>query len=390
MSGLVVTLSSSEDEDVMPSARKQKQNVFGDLDIIPEEAKESVISRDHLLDLGSSSKTLTQQEKKKTKALEKEAKKRKLQEEKNEKEARIEMNKVYKPGECMQYINVVINNNLLHKWYMTSVEHEVTATGAHIQRQQSNQDIITWSRRLPLTLDRYFEKLKKPNEEKCDHALCIMEVDRVTRLVQDNALARTMTEFKEQLQCNLTLVVVQVEGYFKSKNGRKEMNNIDFELALTDVMVTADCDVVTVETAQEMAETIVRFTKAIADAPAKKAKREIDELSSFYMRGVNKNCVAITNNGAGVSQLWQQMLAVLPQSSLDISRAVCAQYKSPLAMYESLQEPDSLEHLASLGVSRSGVAGAKQRKIGREFAIKLHTLFTARSGDVIVGEQADD
>uniref|UniRef100_A0A2H1WLI6 SFRICE_028323 n=1 Tax=Spodoptera frugiperda TaxID=7108 RepID=A0A2H1WLI6_SPOFR len=382
MSGLVVTLSSSEDEDVTPSTSKQKQDILFDyLDVIPENVKDSVISREHILsDVGSTTKSLTQQEKKKTKALEKEAKKRKLQEDKKDRAARIEMNKVYKPGECMQYINVVINENLLRKWYMTSVEQEVTAAGANIERQSEERDIITWTRRLPLTLDKYFGKLKKPNEEQCDHALCIMEVDRVTRLVQDNALARTMIEFKERLQSKLTLVVVQVEAYFKSKSGQKDMNAI----------VTADCDVVTVETAQELAETIVRFTKAIADAPAKKAKREIDELSSFYMRGVNKNCVAITNNGAGVSQLWQQMLAVLPQSSLDISRAVCAQYKSPLAMYESLQEPDSLEHLSNLGVSRSGVAGAKQRKLGREFALKLHTLFTATSGDVIVGEQTDE
>ncbi|XP_050553043.1 uncharacterized protein LOC126911233 isoform X2 [Spodoptera frugiperda] len=387
MSGLVVTLSSSEDEDVTPSSSKQKQDVLYDyLDVIPE----NVISREHILSDASSSKSLTQQEKKKTKALEKEAKKRKLQEDKKDRAVRIEMNKVYKPGECMQYINVVINENLLRKWYMTSVEQEVTAAGANIEQQSEEQDIITWTRRLPLTLDKYFGKSKKPNEEQCDHALCIMEVDRVTRLVRDNALARTMIECKERLQCKLTLVVVQVEAYFKSKSGRKDMSNIDFELALTDAIVTADCDVVTVETAQELAETIVRFTKAIADAPAKKAKREIDELSSFYMRGVNKNCVAITNNGAGVSQLWQQMLAVLPQSSLDISRAVCAQYKSPLAMYESFQEPDALEQLSNLGVSRSGVAGAKQRKLGREFALKLHTLFTATSGDVIVGEQTDE
>lgn len=48
MSGLVVTLSSSEDEDVTPSTSKQKQDVLYDyLDVITENVKESVISREH-------------------------------------------------------------------------------------------------------------------------------------------------------------------------------------------------------------------------------------------------------------------------------------------------------------------------------------------------------
>ncbi|KAF9423993.1 hypothetical protein HW555_000702 [Spodoptera exigua] len=318
-----------QDEDATPSTCKQKQDDLDDiLDVIPNEVKKNVKARKHLV-VGGSSSGSNQQERKMNKALEKEAKKRKLQEDKKDREARIQMNKVYKPGECMQYINVVVNENLLRKWYMASVQQEVAAAGANIELQQSSNDqgIITWTRKLPQTLDKYFAKLKKPNEEKCDHALCVMEVECVTRLVQSNCLARTMIEFKEQLECKMTLVVVQVEAYFKSKPGRKEMSNIDFELALT---------------------------------------------------------------GAGVSQLWQQMLAMLPQSSLDIARALCAQYKSPLAIYESLQEPDALEQLSSVGVSRSGVAGAKQRRLGREFALKLYTLFTARSGDVIVGDQADD
>ncbi|KAH9640862.1 hypothetical protein HF086_014448 [Spodoptera exigua] len=166
MSDLVVTLSSSEDEDATPSTCKQKQDALDELlDIIPEEVKKNVKARKHLLGLDGSSSSSNQQERKMNKALEKEAKKRKLQEDKKDREAHIQMNKVYKPGECMQ--------------------------------------------------------------------------------------------------------------------------------------------------------------------------------------------------------LWQQMLAMLPQSSLDIARALCAQYKSPLAIYESLQEPDALEQLSSVGVSRSGVAGAKQRRLGR-------------------------
>lgn len=38
--------------------------------------------------------------------------------------------------------------------------------------------------------------------------------------------------------------------------------------------------------------------------------------------------------GNGLSRLWQQMLAILPNSSLEISRAICAKYRTPLELYE--------------------------------------------------------
>lgn len=52
--------------------------------------------------------------------------------------------------------------------------------------------------------------------------------------------------------------------------------------------------------------------------------------------------------------------------------------------FQSLNSPDSVNELANIGVSRTAVPGSKARRIGPEFARKLHTLFTATDGDILL------
>lgn len=143
--------------------------------------------------------------------------------------------------------------------------------------------------------------------------------------------------------------------------------------------------------------------------------------------------------GNGLNRLWEQMIAVLPQSSLEIARSLGAKHQNPYALfqvtslrdliipslsfvYESswtqqhfycnfllsvekiivlqvfcivveivvflfLQEFQTAKgtaRVADIGIARSNVPGAKSRKLGSEFARKLRTLLTTEDPNLVI------
>ncbi|XP_050667351.1 crossover junction endonuclease EME1 isoform X1 [Leptidea sinapis] len=300
--------------------------------------------------------------------------------------------KILKPGECMKHMVVEMHPTLMERWYCADVLREVGASGARVQTSSTLCDValVMWRRLLEPTLTNSNGMVALATEEKSDHGLYITHLDDIQTYIHTQTLSKHMKEVADLAGCKLTLVVFAPKNYFKS-SGRKTSNSnhkiiqpVDVEMALTDLLVSSDCDTITVTTPNEVALTIVHFTKAIAEAPYKQAKRLVDEQADFYMRGDNKKCVPIAANGSGIGMLWQQMLAVLPHSSLETARTIRGQYQTPRALYKALMKPSGVDDLANLGVSRSAVPGAKTRRIGNEFARKLHVLFTADDGDSLV------
>ncbi|XP_072934107.1 crossover junction endonuclease EME1 [Epargyreus clarus] len=302
-------------------------------------------------------------------------------------------NKIYKPGECMKHMTVELHPVLSAAWYAADVSRELAAAGGKLREAAALccPALLLWTRGVApgLSADGGVLELA-PTQIKCDRALYIATADEISEFVASKNLSQKMDNMAQLTGCKMTLVVFGVEDYFKP-SGRKrnnvqrqQMTEVELEMAITDLLVTANCDTVKVETPNELALTVVHFTKAIAEAPHKQAKRQCDEQAQFYMRGDNKNCVAVNKNGAGLSKLWQQMLAVLPMSSLERSRALCARYNSPKRLYEELHTPSGVATIADIGVARSAVPGSVARRTGTEFARKLAILFTSDDGDVLV------
>lgn len=319
------------------------------------------------------------------------AKKQKLAHERAAKAAAAEANKVYKPGECMKYMHIEMHPSLLDQWYCADVTREAGAVGAKIEAVQDLCDpaLVMWSRRVPRALTAANGQVElSPARQRCHRALYINTLSEISRFVRDRCLSNHIKQAAVLAECEVTLVVHGVKDYFKAASRRTQnkdlITEIELEMALTDLLVTAGCDAALVDTPNELALLIVQFTKAIAEEPFKKIKRGFDEQAEFYMRGDNKKCVPVDKDGNGASRLWQQMIAVLPGSSLETSRSVCGQYKSPLALYQALQHPNGVNDLADIGVSRTGVPGSKSRRLGPEFARKLRILFTAEDGDVLI------
>ncbi|XP_039752377.1 crossover junction endonuclease EME1 [Pararge aegeria] len=327
---------------------------------------------------------------KKVTAAEKQALKKKLALEK--KEAK-DANKIYKPGECMKYMTIEMHPVLFESWYCADIAREASASGVKVKASPAICDpaLVLWTRSVPPTLTTNQGMVElTASRVQCEHGLYVCRLEDVAELVAARSLTDTLRRAGQLAGCTLSLVLYGSKDYFKT-SGRKTTNSrnklikeVDLEKAITDLLVSADCDTVLVNTPNELSLTILHFTKAVAELPHKKAKRDVDEQAEFYMRGDNKKCVSVDKDGNGLSRLWQQMLAVLPMASLESSRALCAQYPSPLAMFEALENPGGAKDVAGVGVTRTALPGAKSRRIGPEFARKLELLFTATDGGTLI------
>ncbi|XP_059054772.1 crossover junction endonuclease EME1 [Achroia grisella] len=337
--------------------------------------------------------SLQERNKKKTHTAEKQVKKQRIADSKAAKAAEKEMNKMLKPGECMKYMSIEMHPALSGAWYMADVGREAAAAGCRVTTASTlcEPALLMWSRyrhQRTLTADDGQVGMSDTSE-RCNRALYVCEAAGVADLVASRGLATQLAHLQELASCPITLVIFGLKDYFKS-SGRKTTNSnknsmteIDLEMAVTDLLVSAGVDTVTVNTPNELALLIIQFTKAIAEEPYKKAKRACDEQAEFFMRGDNKKCVPVDKDGNGLSRLWQQMIAVLPLSSLETARSLCAEYKSPLELYKVLAV-SALNKLADLGISRAAVPGSRSRRLGPEFARKLHTLFTAEDGNILI------
>ncbi|XP_034827584.1 crossover junction endonuclease EME1 [Maniola hyperantus] len=328
--------------------------------------------------------------KKRTTAEERQAQKKKLAE---ERKAAKDANKIYKPGECMKHMTIEMHPVLLEAWYCADIVREAGASGVKVRASSAICDpaLVLWTRAVPPTLTNNQGVVElTPSKVQCERGLYVCRLADAAELIDKHSLTQTVQLASQLAACDLTLVLYGVKDYFKI-SGRKTANSsnkliteIDLDKAITDLLVSAECDTVAVNTPNELALTVLHFTKAIAEQPHKKAKRDVDEQADFYMRGDNKKCVAVDKDGNGLSRVWQQMLAVLPMASLESSRALCAQYPSPLTMYEALLTPDGVAAVADVGVARAAVPGSRARRIGPEFARKLELLFTATDGNTLI------
>lgn len=331
--------------------------------------------------------------KKSNTAAERKAKQQKLAEQKAAKKQAEEINKIYKPSECMKYMNVEGHPSLWSSWWCSDVSREVSASGARVVPSSHicHPSLVVWTRTVPKKLDKDTGQLKlTPGVEQCNSALYVVSAEEIAEHIHNHSLASHLAEIQILADCSLTLVVFGLKDYLKSprrktsNSNRNTITEIDFQLAITDLLVSSNCDTVVVNTPNELALLIVQMTKAIAEAPFKLAKRRCDDQAEFYMRGDSKKCVTVDKDGIGVGRLWQQMVAILPHSSLEVARAICSRYSSPRTLFKALQSSDSTDVIADIGVSRAAVPGSKARRVGPEFARKLEILFTAQDGNTLV------
>ncbi|KDR20403.1 crossover junction endonuclease EME1 [Zootermopsis nevadensis] len=323
-----------------------------------------------------------------------------------------------KPGECLKYIQVCLDKQLL------TTEHggEILTSlqSAHMQYNiQSNlvPFSVFWTREVQeyCVGDDMKVQVQRRKEKEENEMLIIWHWGEVIRLIH----AEDLTNHIQSLQLTqpgkrVTLVIYGAEEYFrhqktfkrqaqiqgkvrKVKTSKKEANFVsipivsedEWESALVHLQLFADCSHRLVETPQDLGTLIRQFSKAVAEAPFKreKHKQEQEELE-WYAAGESRDCVRVDKNGNGLPRLWQQQLCQFDRVGMDTAQAITSIYRSPCALIEAYEKCSSEhegEHMLEDILIRPEVGPlTTSKKVGPDISKKMYKFFTATDGNTIL------
>lgn len=140
------------------------------------------------------------------------------------------------------------------------------------------------------------------------------------------------------------------------------------------------------EDMSDLSKLICSFSKAIAEAPFKKATVSSLEFSTMQS---NKVAFKVCNDGYGISQVWNQQLQQFYGVRNDTSSAITQLYPTPLSLmkaYENLSKSEGEKLLQDIQIRRGVGVLQTQRRVGIELSKKIYKLFTSLDGDEALGK----
>nr|XP_012222936.1 PREDICTED: crossover junction endonuclease EME1 isoform X2 [Linepithema humile] len=295
--------------------------------------------------------------------------------------------KEMKPGECIKFMEVNLDQELI-------------------------PNSITWRRNIEENyIDEDNEVCVRKGTQMEEFAIIIWSsYETVTHVAEDTFCASISNITTLLPNYSITLVVFGMEEYFaylkkssSGSNGSKGntkgkrfeafpiISRQRLEMCLTEVQIVAKCSSRLIENAQDLASTVYQYTKSISEIPYKLQKRENQE-SKFvwYVMGDNKNTVRVDKDGNGLKRLWQQQLCQFNLSSLETSEAICTAYPSPVQLIEAYKNctPDEgINLLKDIPIRRAAGPLTAVRKIGPELSKKIYTMFTSQNGNTLLGAE---
>ncbi|XP_027847299.2 crossover junction endonuclease EME1-like [Aphis gossypii] len=308
-------------------------------------------------------------------------------EEKARKDAKKRLAEEFKrlsPKECMKYITVHIDINLLNYEYSKQIISEIESTDAKYVTNSNSTVLnsITWSRHLSDTVS-----------EDENFMLLIWEFDYVKNLITSYELLNKINYiklYKSQLSIIIDSTADQLKKIKSKKNGKN--SGPDMLNTLEQMMLSCQVSFRFVENKNDIGLAVLYLTKSIAQKPYKLNKyKEEQDGCDWYASGHTKNCITVDKNGTGLTQLWRQMLSQFPLCGLETSEAIATAYESPIALLDAYDNCSSrLEGetlLQDIPVRRGFGPLASNRRIGPELSKKIYTFFTDNTGCTTLSQE---
>lgn len=115
----------------------------------------------------------------------------------------------------------------------------------------------------------YFFQIQLSNKVTMENTLLyLMTAEELVTSVKNRNLIRTFTNVQKQYtDKSLTILIYGLQKY--SNDFPKLVNRMDIEMDLTELQIFFNCNHRMIETPEEIALTIVQFTKAVAEKPHK-------------------------------------------------------------------------------------------------------------------------
>ncbi|KAL4240071.1 crossover junction endonuclease eme1 [Mactra antiquata] len=360
-------------------------------------------------------------------------KKEQRERDKQMKEAEKEMRKIERESKkpfslttCLKYIQVLIDTHIVNTCGLGAVilksceELGVTCE----TRELLVPFTVMWKRQVTeckMSSDMKIQTIQDNKEE--DDIIVVVPVTEfvqminVFKLKQQGQLNEGLTfrDYVIQIESCLpdktvTFIVFGMEQYFrdlKSKTQRKykqavqgssnntkksnkdmvamvTVSRVDVEEALTDTLLQTGCTTFMLEKPEEVADFIRRFSKAVAERPAKKDR--FNPVFSFYEEGTSG--VKVDKNGNGLLKVWKQQLLQFKNCSPDVAQAIITEYPSPLLLRKAYQacctEREAIKLLENIVVRRGAGVLETTRRVGKEMARRIFLFFTCDDPDMII------
>lgn len=274
----------------------------------------------------------------------------------------VKKSKDIKPGECMKFIEVVLDNDIKNVAPITDIIDTLRNAGIkHTVKTEFISNSITWKRSIE---NSYIDDTNKictvTDVEQISQILIIWNWDEAVIKVTDGSFCTSISSIKSSLSdYKITLVIFGIEDYFSCREQRRnskesrtkkktyiekyhqmstyphEISRKHLETCLNEIQIISDCSSRLINNSQDLALMIYQYTKAIAEIPHKSQKnKNLTNKFDWYVMGDNRNTVKVDKSGNGLKRLWQQQLCQFNLSSLEIAEAICSVYPSPANLIE--------------------------------------------------------
>lgn len=327
----------------------------------------------------------------------------------------VKKSKDIKPGECMKFIEVVLDNDIKNVAPITDIIDTLRNAGVkYTVKTEFISSSITWKRSIE---NSYIDDTNKictvTDVEKISQILIIWNWDEAVIKVADGSFCTSISSIKSSLpDYKITLVIFGIEDYFECREQRRnskesrtkkktyiekyhqmstyphKISKKHLETCLNEIQIISDCSSRLINNSQDLALMIYQYTKAIAEIPHKSEKnKNLTNKFDWYVMGDNRNTVKVDKNGNGLRRLWQQQLCQFNLSSLEIAEAICSVYPSPanlIEAYMNCTDTEGVNLLKDIPIRRAAGPLTTVRKVGPELSKKIYLMFSSKNGENVL------
>ncbi|XP_009987968.1 PREDICTED: crossover junction endonuclease EME1, partial [Tauraco erythrolophus] len=355
---------------------------------------------------------------------EQEARRKEQKQEKERRKALARMLKAQRPGECQKYITVVLDPGLLQVEGGGQILSALQAANySCVVESQAVPCSITWRRK---TVSSQMEEGEEWTEEP--NVLIVLRLEECLSMVrsykqesqgcterQKDTLQSYVSHVMEKMPGKIpALTVVGVENYFRSlrvqskkrlqqaalsgnqeeeqgKQRKKKVKDSDMEItrkdvedALIDLQLDKYVQVSPFESWEALGEFATMFTKAVAEAPFKRAREKTE--FPFYLEKGWCGGVKVDRSGKGLFEVWKRQIQQFNRVSLEMAEAIVSAYPSPRLLTQAYSRCSSDQErenmLANIPVHRGDGVTATSRRIGPELSRRIYLQMTSHDPDL--------
>ncbi|XP_046749195.1 crossover junction endonuclease EME1 isoform X2 [Diprion similis] len=278
---------------------------------------------------------------------------------KAEKAAAAARLKSMQPGECMNYMQVILDLGFTNFNFFDSLITELQQYElVYKLKSQIISNSVTWTRSEQKNSNsEHITGENKSVEE--NHIIVVWDyTETIKKIASDMFLTSIVSIQTSKPGKSITLIIYGMENYFrhhrnlkkmqvknqclgrvgdgKKRRGSKAFEDLpvisrkQLELCLTEIQLTLNCNSQLIETPHGLGQVIGQYTKAIAEAPFKIHKKQmLQSQLDWYVAGDNKDTVKVDKDGNGLKRLWQQQLCQFNLARLETAEAIISKYPTP-------------------------------------------------------------